>query len=110
MNYRARFTAKSRGEFYEAARWWAEHRDVDQAARWIDEFQAAIDGLGENPQRHAVIRETDLYDWKYTYRRLLFGLGKKATHRAVFRVQDDAVYIVTVRHLSQREIEPPDVE
>jgi plasmid stabilization system protein ParE len=68
MNYRVSFTAKSRGEFYEAALWWAEHRDVDQAARWIDGFQAAINGLGENPQRHAVIRETDLYDWKYMAR------------------------------------------
>ena len=34
-------------------------------------------------------------------RQLLFGLGRRATHRIVFAVDDDAVIVLRVRHASQ---------
>ena len=109
MTYRVSFTSKSRSEFYHAATWWAENRDADQARQWIEGFEAAIRKLKENPEQHAVIREHDLYDWKHTYRRILFGIGKKPTHRAIYRIQGDRVFIVSVRHVSQDEIVPGDM-
>ena len=91
MKYQVQFTAQARLEFFEAALWWADHRDVDQAASWIEQFEAAIDRLNVDPERHAQIHEQDLYEWRYTYRQILFGLSGKATHRAVFCVRDDRV-------------------
>ena len=110
MNYRVLFTSKSRLEFYNAALWWAEHRDAEQAGLWMEQFQTAIDSLKEHPERHAVIHENDLCQWKHVYRRILFGLGKRPTHRAVYRVADDTVYIVAIRHVSQADMTPDDIE
>lgn len=110
MKHHVRFTSRARKEFFETALWWAENRDVSQAARWIEEFEAAIAELADNPQRHALIREHGMHPWRYTYRRILFGLGRKPTHRAIFRIHDDAVYIVTIRHLHQADLTSEDVE
>jgi plasmid stabilization system protein ParE len=34
-------------------------------------------------------------------RQLLFGLGRRVTHRFVFAIDDDAVIVLRVRHTSQ---------
>ncbi len=49
-------------------------------------------------------RESDLYDMPYPVRQLLYGLGKKLTHRAVFEIRGDTVYVVAVRHLAQDDL------
>ena len=107
MTYRVTFTTKARLEFFEAALWWAENRDEAQAARWLEGFQGAIDSLADNPQRHAVARENDLFP--FTLRQLLYGLSSKPTHRALFRVrEDDVVIIYGIRHVRQRDFTPGD--
>ncbi len=34
------------------ARWWSEHRDADQATRWLHGLEEAIGSLDEYPERH----------------------------------------------------------
>ena len=44
------------------------------------------------------------------YRVKMFGVGKKQTHRLVFRVlADDAVELVALRHLAQDDLTPLDL-
>jgi plasmid stabilization system protein ParE len=77
---------------------------VDQALRWLDGFEQAIAALCENPEKHGLAREDGLYDLPFQVRQLLYGIGKKQTHRAVFEVRGDTVYVVAIRHLAQRDL------
>lgn len=40
----------------------------------------------------------------FEVRQLNFGLGRKATHRAVFTVRPDMILVLRVRHLAQNEL------
>ena len=79
----------------------SEHRDADQASRWLVGFEEAIASLGDDPERLGLARENDLYDLPYPVRQLTYGLGKEPTHRAVYEVRGDTVFVVAVRHLAQ---------
>ena len=52
-------------------------------------MEAAIAALRDRPEQHPVAREDALVD--VTVRQIVYGLGRKPTHRAVFRVRDDKV-------------------
>lgn len=69
--------------------------------RWLEGFEKAIDSLVDRSEQHGLARENDLYEFPYPVRQLLYGLGKKPTHRAVFEVRGDTVFVVAVRHLAQ---------
>jgi len=88
--------------------WWAEHRSIHQAFRWLDGFTAAIDTLATNPNRHALAREDKLFP--FPLRQLNFGVSSRPTHRAVFSVEGDKVLVYTVRHLAQNSLTPDDIE
>ncbi len=107
MNYRVNITSRAEAELYEAAVWWAENRSPDQAVRWLDGFERAIASLAENPQKHTLAREDR--DFPFTLHQLLYGLGTKPTHRALFRIRDNEVIIYGIRHLAQRDVTPEDL-
>ena len=107
MKYRVVLTARAQTDLYHAALWWAENRDPHQAASWLEKFEAAIANLESDPQHHPVARENDRFE--YTLRRLTFGMGKRATHRALFEIRSDIVYVRSIRHLHQDEITPEDL-
>jgi plasmid stabilization system protein ParE len=107
MKYQVDFGAEARSNFFEAARWWAKNRSVEQARRWIEQFQAAIDGLAHSPQQHSLARESDQFS--IPLRELHFGLGRRPTHRALFYIEGDMVHVVSVRHVGQRDLTPDDM-
>lgn len=104
MNYQVFITSRARQQLTESALWWAEHRDLEQAVRWLDGFETAIARLQSKPERHSLARENDFYDLPYPVRQLVYGVGKKPTHRAVFEIRNDIVYVIAVRHLAQDDI------
>ena len=108
MTYRITFTSKAKLEFNEAAIWWAENRSAEQAARWLDRFQAAIETLVRDPERLPRARESHLFP--FPLRQLIFGLGSKPTHRALFRVREHDVLIYGIRHLAQQDVSPEDLD
>src|SRR5438046_1440527 len=85
----------------QCALWWAEHRSSAQAERWLDGFEQAIVELANNPEQHGLTQENSFYDLPYPARQLLFGLSTKPTHRAVFEIRGDTVYVLAIRHLAQ---------
>lgn len=107
MTYRIRFTSKAKSELNQTAVWWAENRSLEQARSWLEGFEAAIQSLAENPEKHALAREDELFP--FSLRQLLYGRGPKPTHRAIFRIRDDEVIIYGIRHLAQRDVSPKDV-
>jgi plasmid stabilization system protein ParE len=90
-----------------AYNWWADHRSKLQADRWYSGLAKSIAGLSDNPERHGRSRECDLFP--YEIRDLLFGLGPRPTHRAVFTIRGAEVVVLTVRHVAQRDLSPDDI-
>ncbi|MBI1830247.1 MAG: type II toxin-antitoxin system RelE/ParE family toxin [Deltaproteobacteria bacterium] len=104
MILRVVITEQAEHEMRTAFEWWAEHRSKRQAERWYAGLAKAIADLSENPQRHGQSREADRF--AYEIRGLLFGLGRRPTHRAVFTIRGEEVVVLTVRHLAQQDLSP----
>jgi plasmid stabilization system protein ParE len=79
--------------------WWAEHRSAEQAGRWFRDIIAAIERIGENPTRYA--KPAEAIRFPFEVREMLFGLGRRPTHRVLFTIRPDSVYVLSVRHVSQ---------
>ena len=91
-----------------AARWWSENRSSDQAARWHSKFAAAIETIGDRPLRYPLAWEDQFSS--EDVRELLFGLGRRPTHRALFVVRPESVYVFSVRHVSQEPLDPESLD
>lgn len=98
---------RARRQLYESARWWAQHRSREQAARWLDGLEQALASLEDNPERCGLAGENDAFS--FTLRQLLYGLGRKKTHRAVFEVRDNEVIVYAIRHVAQKDLTPDDI-
>lgn len=101
MKYQVVVTSHARRQLTDCANGWAEHRSAEQAVRWLDGFEEVLAGLAENPEKHSLAPENDLFDLPFAVRQLPYGVGKKPTHRAVFEIRTDSVYVVAIRHLAQ---------
>lgn len=99
MSYRVELTPKARIELYRNASWWAEHRSTEQAAEWLEGFESALKLLCENPERWPLAQESGMVPVEI--REMLFGIGRRKTHRAVFRIHGGRVIVHGVRHLAQ---------
>ena len=90
------------------AAWWARERSIKQAARRYEGIRAAIDSLRSLPARCAFAAENGQFP--YELRELHFGLGSRQTHRIVFTIVKQNVIVLAVRHSSQKELRPRDVD
>ncbi len=108
MTYRVIVTSKARIEASNVAIWWAEHRSVAQAKKWLDSFHEKAASLAHDPQRWPVAPENDFLPIEI--REVSFGIGRNKTHRIVFEVRGGAVVIHAVRHLAQDSLSQDDFE
>jgi plasmid stabilization system protein ParE len=90
------------------AQWWAENHSSEQAARWLDTIQSQLESIVDFPESHALSTEND--DFPYEIRDKLIGLGSRPSYRAVFTINDDTVFVLTVRRGAQDILRPSDVE
>jgi len=108
MNYRLSLPDHVLDQLVTIAQWYErESGSRETADNWYNGFLIALEGLRHNPESWSLIHETDpnLKD----VRQLFYGSGKRKTHRALFRIVGDTVEILTVRHLSQRDVTLDDV-
>ena len=108
MSFRVVITEQAEREMQSAFNWWASHRSKPQADRWYIGLAKAIADLSENPERHSPSRERDRF--AYEIRDLLFGLGRRPTHRAVFTIRGEEVVVLTVRQVGQQDLSPDDIK
>ena len=99
MTRQVRLTSRAELQLYDSALWWAENRSTEQAVRWMEQLQAAIERLAENADQWPLAPESDLLP--FDARQLVFGLSGKKTHRAIFEIRDDTVFVHIIRHLAQ---------
>jgi plasmid stabilization system protein ParE len=88
--------------------WWAENRSAEQAARWHIAYLRAILDLKNHPERRPLASENG--SWPFDVRQLKFGLGRRATHRAIYRIVGDQVVVLRSRHLAQNALRLDDIE
>jgi len=101
------FSSRARGDIESIGRWWAENRSAEQAWRWVNGILGAIEYLGDDADRHSVALENQ--SLPVELRQLSFGLGRRPTHRVLFTIRPEGVYIVRVRHVSQDAVGPDDL-
>lgn len=110
MSYRVILVPRAEQQLYEAALWWADNRSVEQAFRWLEGLEASLQSLTNEPARYDLARENRLYDLPVPIYQLVYGVGKPPTHRAVFEIRGDTVYVHAIRHLAQRDLSPDDLK
>lgn len=89
------------------ALWWSDHRSPEQAFDWLMGFETALQSLAKTPQQHRLIREKAIST--HELREIYYGLGKKATHRAIFEIRENDVIVYSVRHLAQADLTEEDL-
>ena len=93
------------GDVQRAHDWWAEHRSAEQAARWYDGLMRAIHRLSAKSLEYPLANESE--GVAIEIREMLFGLGRRPTHRVLFIIRPESILILCVRHVAQ-DVVPPD--
>lgn len=97
--YRVKITTPAKQDIVAAFQWWRDNRSAEQAKRWYRGIRKAIASLADMPERCPPSPEADLLPG--STRQLLFGIGRRHTHRIVFAIDRKTVVILRVRHASQ---------
>jgi plasmid stabilization system protein ParE len=105
--FAVRIAQPARQDLQEQHDWWAEHRSAEQAARWYQQFFRALLQLEEAPTKFSLAAESGV--WPFEIRQLNFGIGRRPTHRALFRVKNNEVIVLRVRHLAQDSLTTDDI-
>lgn len=103
MPYRVRISDRAERQLDKAVRWYSDH-DPAVGAEWLAGFRTALKSLSRNPERCGLARETDRFP--FDLRELLYGSGRRITHRALFYIEGNEVHVVGVRHVAQDEFTP----
>jgi plasmid stabilization system protein ParE len=81
---------------------------VVQASQWLAEIETAIQGLADTAPRHPLAREADAFD--FPVHQMNFGVSNKPTHRILYSFDDAQVLVYAIRHLSQSDLSPEEIE
>ena len=106
MTYKVILSPEAEHQLLQAAAWY-RRRDSGVALEWYNGFLDAIFKIGIHPRQYSISRENDRF--AVELRELLYGSGRRKTHRAVFRIVVDRVEVVAIRHLAQRDLDPTDI-
>jgi plasmid stabilization system protein ParE len=108
MKYEVVVPVHVRAELESASEWYRLRSLSDDVAnRWLRGFQDAIASLERNPDRCSVAQESEHF--AFELRELLYGSGRRKTHRALFRISGGEVEVVAIRHTAQRQLRPDDL-
>ncbi len=110
MTYRVMTSRRVDREIGQIARWYFDRSGSEQVAdEWVVKFHAAAATLATQPDRCPLARESAAFDFEV--RELLYGSGRKKTHRILFRINDDesVIEVIGVRHFAQRDLAPDEI-
>ncbi len=63
MKYRVTILPRAMIQLYAAAGWWADNRSVEQAIRWLQGFEVALQALQDDPERLPLANENHLFEF-----------------------------------------------
>lgn len=103
MSLQIEIPAEVKRQLRGIARWYRdESGSSDVAQAWFDGMCAALESLRHNPERCGLAHED--VDFPFELRELLYGSGRKKTHRALFRVDGATIVVLAIRHVAQRDV------
>jgi plasmid stabilization system protein ParE len=94
-------TQKAERQLHAAADWYAE-KNPKVADDWFNGVVTAMDSLATKAEQFPLAREND--EFPFALREMLYGLGKRKTHRVLFVIRPDKVVVHQVRHVAQRNM------
>ncbi len=104
MTFRVIILPRAATDIEANARWWAEHHDAEQAARWFEAIYQQIKTLSESPDSHSLSPENGEFPEELRDKRI--GLGSRPSYRAIFTIKGDTVYVLAVRRAAQDAFRP----
>jgi plasmid stabilization system protein ParE len=108
MTYEVILTARARQDLREITAWYVQRSGrQDVADRWVDGFFDTLENLRTNPTRCPLVREVASLDMDV--REIHYGSGRKKTHRILYEVIGECVFIMRIRHSAQRDITRDDL-
>ncbi len=105
MKYPVLFVQRAEQNILAALTWYQKNAP-DVSARWHKSLNSTLRRLRENPDRFPLAHETETFP--YRLREVLFGAGRRKTHRILFVVRPNAVVIYAIRHVAQNDFDPLD--
>lgn len=109
MNLRLRITRQAIKDIDANKFWWEQHRSVEQANEWEEAVFHEIETLSDHASICPPSRENGRKGITYALQDKRIGLRKTYTHRAVFTIKDDTVFVLAVRSTRQRDLEADDL-
>jgi plasmid stabilization system protein ParE len=110
MTYHVEVSSEADQILRECAQWYRDRSGSQAVAeKWYNGFLDVLESLQNDPERHPFAPENG--EFPYEIRELTYGSGRRKTHRAIFRIWEEAriVEIMTIRHSAQRRIKPGDL-
>ena len=95
-------TATAEQQMHAAAEWYAKE-NPDFAANWFNGLLSVIEGIAENPEQFPQARENE--QLPVQARQMLYGPGKRKTHRVLFVVRETRIVVHQIRHVAQQDVE-----
>ena len=89
-----------------AADWYAE-QNPSVAATWFNGLLASVNSLNINPLQYALARESAFLPVEL--RQMLYGSGKRTTHRILFVIREQTIVIYQIRHVAMRDVTADDL-
>jgi len=107
MIYRVKIQLQAKQDIKRNASWWAKHHSTQQAKRWTNAVREQIRTLENQPLRCPLSVENSKFSFEI--RDHLVGTGPHPTHRAIFTIQGETVYVLTVRRAAEDQLQPRDL-
>ena len=104
MSPRSEIRPRAEADIADRHEWLRRHRSEEVATAWFHALQEAIVAAAERPLLYPVSPEAAAHD--SVVRNALSGPGRQPSHRIPYRMEDDGIVVLAVRHLNQRPLTP----
>ena len=99
-------TKTAKQQMNAAADWYAE-QNPSVAATWFNGLLARVNSVDDNPLQYALARESEFLPVEL--RQMLYGSGKRTTHRILFVIREQTIVIYQIRHVGMRDVTADDL-
>ena len=103
-----RTTTRAKRDMHRVYNWYRKNASQREADRWYNGIMRSLDQLKRDPDRFSVIHEDD--EFGVEFREMLYGSGRRKTHRVIFAIRPDAVIVHAVRHFAQDDLTLDDLQ
>lgn len=100
MKYDVVLTNEAQQNARAAYRWYAD-QSPEVAERWYTGLLKALASLETEPQRCLLANENS--QLPIELRQLLYGSGRRTTHRILFAIRPKTVVVHAIRHVAQQD-------